>query len=338
MSNLSQTTPGVGRLRWIRGSATAAAAFGHRLWRGRGCVLAAILVVLSACGDTDDGETLADTGVADTEGLPDGLSNGGDTAQQGDTDGDDAEANMVEPTGLDRDGDGVLDADEEAIRVIQIDTTGFGLRRPEFLERREVTSDPMLRDTDGDGLDDGEELLLRTDPRARDTDGDNLSDFDEVRRWQTSPISVDSDGDARGDNPDDPTPPFATLFDGAELRLDSATGQPNLGATSPTSADTDGDGVGDGTEIRSAVRDPVIAELPQVELAVIDSPDVRLRVEFTDTRGGASGYGSTLGMGSSSSTTQVDAESKRQWQDASVSARAELTIGIPPGVKSTITT
>ena len=32
-----------------------------------------------------------------------------------------------------------------------------------------------------------------------DTDGDGLDDFAEVRRWKTSPISIDTDNDARGD-------------------------------------------------------------------------------------------------------------------------------------------
>ena len=37
----------------------------------------------------------------------------------------------------------------------------------------------MLADTDGDGLDDSDELANLTDPRKADTDGDKISDDDE---------------------------------------------------------------------------------------------------------------------------------------------------------------
>lgn len=49
------------------------------------------------------------------------------------------------------------------------------------VERRLVTSDPSMRDTDGDGLTDGEELLVRkTDPKDVDTDDDGLLDGDDA--------------------------------------------------------------------------------------------------------------------------------------------------------------
>ena len=70
----------------------------------------------------------------------------------------------------DRDGDLVDDDVEREGRIIEIMT-------PMGLERRHVTSDPGKTDTDGDGLSDGDELLVRlTDPRDVDTDGDGLLD------------------------------------------------------------------------------------------------------------------------------------------------------------------
>jgi hypothetical protein len=86
-------------------------------------------------------------------------------------------------------------------------------------------TDPDNPDTDGDGLLDGEEVLLGTSPLHPDTDGDGLSDYDEVRRYGTDPLRRDTDGDG--------------LSDLEEIML----------GTSPTRADTDGDGLPDGVEI-----------------------------------------------------------------------------------------
>lgn len=97
-------------------------------------------------------------------------------------------------------------------------------------------SDPALRDTDGDGLKDGEEFLLGTDPSSRDTDGDGLGDADELgRAAPTDPLDPDSDHDG--------------LLDGEEVEgvwLDSLD-RPVF--SDPALFDTDGDGLGDGAEV-----------------------------------------------------------------------------------------
>ena len=72
---------------------------------------------------------------------------------------------------------------------------------------RQVTSDPSLVDTDGDGLSDSEEHDRGTDPRDVDTDSDGLSDFEEVRGFvlrdqgiiTTNPLDADTDNDKRSD-------------------------------------------------------------------------------------------------------------------------------------------
>lgn len=89
--------------------------------------------------------------------------------------------------------------------------------------------DPV--DTDGDGLDDDEEVLRGTDPLRADSDGDGLNDGNEVTRG-TNPLKVDTDGDG--------------LNDGHEVGLN----------TNPVLADTDADGMPDGTEVNGGT-DPV---------------------------------------------------------------------------------
>ncbi len=54
-------------------------------------------------------------------------------------------------------------------------------------------------DSDKDGLDDVREKELGTNPYNADTDGDGLSDGDEVIIWKTNPLNPDTDGDTYKD-------------------------------------------------------------------------------------------------------------------------------------------
>ncbi len=54
-------------------------------------------------------------------------------------------------------------------------------------------------DSDHDGLDDVREKQLGTDPHKADSDGDGLSDGDEVIIWKTNPLNPDTDGDGYTD-------------------------------------------------------------------------------------------------------------------------------------------
>ncbi|MCZ7557835.1 MAG: hypothetical protein M5R41_15660 [Bacteroidia bacterium] len=132
------------------------------------------------------------------------------------------------PADRDRDYDGLLDRDE--IHVYR--------------------TNPDNSDTDGDGLNDGEEVVLGTSPLRADTDGDGLNDGDEVRVYGTEPLRKDSDGDG--------------LTDMEEIRLGSSPtradtdndGLPDAvelaRGTDPLSRDTDGDGLPDGLEVVSS--------------------------------------------------------------------------------------
>jgi serine/threonine protein kinase len=96
----------------------------------------------------------------------------------------------------DGDGDGLVDTQEAALGT-----------------------DPANPDTDGDGVRDGDEVLIyTTDPRNRDTDGDVLNDFDEISTYKTNPRLADTDSDGhsdgqevtQGSDPLVPNPPTAT--------------------------------------------------------------------------------------------------------------------------------
>jgi hypothetical protein len=66
------------------------------------------------------------------------------------------------------------------------------------------TVDLSKLDTDGDGLTDVEEMELGTDYNNLDSDDDGLTDFQETKKYETDPLSKDTDGD--------------TYFDGEEVK------------------------------------------------------------------------------------------------------------------------
>jgi hypothetical protein len=145
---------------------------------------------------------------------------------------------------LDEDSDGISNGDEVNVYgtdPLLADTDGDGLS-----DGAELThgANPLLVDTDGDTLSDGWEIVLGTDPTLTDTDGDGLADNIERGLHGTDPLLTDTDGDGLSDpaelaNPD--TDPLLadtdgdTILDGAEV----------AGGTNPSLADTDADGVDD---------------------------------------------------------------------------------------------
>jgi archaellum component FlaF (FlaF/FlaG flagellin family) len=64
------------------------------------------------------------------------------------------------------------------------------------IEEYSYGTNPLIEDTDGDGLTDSDEVdFYNTDPLNWDTDGDGLSDGDEVNIYGTDPLNPDTDGD-----------------------------------------------------------------------------------------------------------------------------------------------
>ncbi len=232
--------------------------------------------------------------------------------------------------GVDTDGDGLSDTQERLGYDIVVDGTGFGLD-PAFASLRHVTSNPLAADTDDDGLDDCAELINRTDPSRTDTDGDELDDAAELTQWLTSPVSVDSDADARG--PAGELPPNAALFDGRELYTVADLTRPprqrvlRPSATSPSLADTDGDYRTDREELDDPVHHPLIADLPQLKVAVVDNVDIRLDVEYAEELGQESQYGTEF----TTSTTTARSKYRSDTVSESLSIGVSHTFGLLSG-------
>ncbi|MBI4535310.1 MAG: OmpA family protein [Ignavibacteriae bacterium] len=124
-------------------------------------------------------------------------------------------------------------------------------------EENRLGTDPKNPDTDGDGLNDGDEVKVhRTDPLKIDTDGDGLSDGDEVLRFRTNPLRVDTDGDGLSDGEEMSafrTDPLKADTDGDGL---SDSDEVRIYRTDPNRVDTDGDGLSDLDEVRIYKTDP----------------------------------------------------------------------------------
>ncbi len=207
----------------------------------------------------------------------------------------------------DADGDGVLDADELAgWAVIVTDGSGVGAART-------VASSPTNTDSDGDGRCDDAERLDGTDPTLADTDGDGLDDRAELVTWGSSPLAVDTDGDARG-NP--------RLFDGSEAT--------ELG-TSPTLADTDGDAIDDYVEVieRGDPFDPLIANVPQMELTLAGQTAITLDAVRTEDSTRVETIETGLVQSTERTTSSTDTQTLKVWDETTNTVGVEAEAAFP---------
>ena len=111
----------------------------------------------------------------------------------------------------DTDGDGLVDSIERSIGsdIYHTDSDGDSLN--DYLEFMVLSLDPLDTDTDhdkvpdgnedsdGDGLQNLEELKLSTDPSLSDSDFDGLTDHEEIYSFKTSPLDRDTDHDGVND-------------------------------------------------------------------------------------------------------------------------------------------
>lgn len=190
-------------------------------------------------------------GDTDADGLSDPME------QQGWAVNANGEARLVtsDPCKADQDGDQLLDAGEFSLgtdpRLADTDVDGASDYAEDWdhdAQGEEGETSALDRDSDDDGLTDGEEAQLaggELDPLAADTDDDDVSDFAEVRTYGTNPVNEDTDGDR--------------LPDGVELGLPEAGGSPDR-VTDAKYFDTDHDGFSDGGETYYYGTNPLVAD------------------------------------------------------------------------------
>ena len=142
------------------------------------------------------------------------------------------------------------------------DLDGDGL--PDFIEMAIIDADEEDAietiedvlpgdDFDNDGLTNIEEPDLRTDPVVADTDGDGLSDGDEVNTHETDPLQVDTDRDG--------------LSDGDEVAIGTDPGNPDTdGDTVPDGLDNDPLNPGNGYEFGLIAYWPMEGDLMNAQL------------------------------------------------------------------------
>ncbi|WP_440876888.1 M4 family metallopeptidase [Thalassotalea sp. PLHSN55] len=137
----------------------------------------------------------------------------------------------IEHINGDLDDDGLPDSWESEYGLDNSDPldAGFDNDQDSLTNIQEYTfgTNPIVADTDDDGLTDGEEVNDHgTSPLNSDTDGDGLTDHEEITTYLSNPLSMDSDADG--------------LSDGDEV---------NLYNTNLLLADSDSDGLADGFEV-----------------------------------------------------------------------------------------
>jgi uncharacterized protein YegL len=156
----------------------------------------------------------------------------------------------------DSDGDTIYDDEEVLLGTDPYDTDSDGDGLDDGEEYHVFGTDPGSADGDGDGLSDDEELFeFFTNPNEADSDGDLLNDFDEIFSYQTDPLDEDSDNDqlydgleiAGGTDPNDKDTDSDSLLDGEEVLQYG---------TDPLSSDTDSDGLYDAEELTEFGTDP----------------------------------------------------------------------------------
>ena len=145
-------------------------------------------IVDTAASSNDAGTPTADDSADATPGIGNVVPGGAGVPE---IDGDDS---------TDTDGDGLTDAQEEAVGsdpgVIDTDADGVD----DFSEVSETGTDPAVFDTDGDDAADGDEVYVyATDPLVADTDEDGLADGEELFSVLTDPFNPDTDGDGASD-------------------------------------------------------------------------------------------------------------------------------------------
>lgn len=106
--------------------------------------------------------------------------NKADTDEDGLNDYEEIFLTFTDPNKADTDENGILDGNED-----------FDEDEISNKDEMQHNTNPFLKDTDGDGISDYEEIFLyHTDPNKADTDEDGVSDYEEIFLYHTDPLVV----------------------------------------------------------------------------------------------------------------------------------------------------
>lgn len=161
-------------------------------------------------------KTIPNDGDSDDDGLSDGeevITHNtdpldADSDDDGLSDNEEINNHSTDPLDADSDDDGIIDGietqyvflDPNSASDASLDEDSDGLSN---LQEVQIGTLPNDDDTDGDGLNDGQEVnTSNTDPLNPDSDGDGLSDGDEINTTKTLPLDADSDDDGINDGPE----------------------------------------------------------------------------------------------------------------------------------------
>ena len=205
----------------------------------------------------------------DGDGIPDNEEIGVNFDSPLDTDKD----GIIDALDSDDDNDGIASQIEEKVGTspLRADTDDDGISDAEEIGKN--TDKPL--DTDNDGIsnaldtdddDDGIETItentIGTNPLLPDSDGDGLSDAIEIGELLDKPVDTDGDGTIDAlDTEDDIDRDNDGLSDKLEALL----------KTNPTNADTDGDGINDGMEVGKNTSEPLDKDMNGIIDALEDS-------------------------------------------------------------------
>ncbi|MEZ4319854.1 MAG: hypothetical protein R3F61_20255 [Myxococcota bacterium] len=282
-----------------------------------------------------DGDGLSDfEEVRGADGIPstgdETLPLDADTDDDGISDGDEANTTLTDPADADTDADGLQDGTELGVTTgVPGGTNGNGFvfvgTGPGFVPDADpsTTTDPLVADSDGDGLADGAEDLDgngrfdgdlvgtandETDPNDEDSDDDGFDDAleggaggpDTDGDGTIDALDPDSGGDSDGDGLSDAEEAAAgtdpDLADTDGDGLDDVTevygpdGVPGTGdETDPLDSDQDDDGLSDGDEVLGADGLPNTGDETDPTLADTDGDGLQDGTEIGATTGSSGG-------------------------------------------------
>lgn len=292
-----------------------------RIFQRRTLILFAMLTMCGACGKEDEpsSDDNKNTQILDMmQDMQDMQSpDAGDETDLGDPadTGVDAGVEPLEPNG-DADGDGLTNKQETDGWMISVDRVGLGNAIAEL-----VTSNPRKADSDDDGLDDQAEFQ-RTDPNKPDTDGDGLTDLEEVNVYLSIATSVDTDGDSVSGATSN-----AQLWDGDEI---------NKWGTSPSLADTDGDNRTDFDEIINNATNPLVAQVPLVDVSFEGIIDIAVDVEYAEAEAQDRSYGLSVSSSQSNSQSRTNGTAVTNSVEQNTTISATVESGLPPSASVSV--